>query len=78
MKFPGIRHLIVVMCWAALFAVRVAAAQSDPTDLSDSPPGERTGRVAGNQIVTLAISTLSADELAARRPEMRRLIPKKR
>jgi hypothetical protein len=78
MLFAKLRHFIVATFWVALFAVGAASAQSDPSRGSDSEPGERTGRVAGNQTVTLAISTLSAEELAARRPEMRRLIPKKR
>jgi hypothetical protein len=46
--------------------------------MTGNSAGNRAARVAGGQTVTLANSSLSQKELAALRPQMSELIPKKR
>jgi hypothetical protein len=74
----------------AMFAVTIAVgslalggslyadAKSSEGKMVGDSVGNRTARVAGGQTVTLAESSLSQKELAALRPQMSELIPKKR
>jgi len=72
------KKLLAVSGFCIFIFFGIAHAQSETSDAGNSQTGERTGRVAGDLTVTLAISTLSEEELQARRPEMESLIPRKR
>jgi hypothetical protein len=62
----------------ALGGALYADAKSSEGKMVGDSSGNRTARVAGGQTVTLANSSLSQKELAALRPQMSELIPKKR
>jgi hypothetical protein len=76
MVMTASRRVFTAGFLVSFVAVSAAFAQSASAPAGKSKPGERTARVAGGQTVTLAISMLSAEELSARRPEMKQLIPK--
>ena len=76
-----VRAAFVVLIAAgglALGGSLYADAKSSEGKMTGDSAGNRTARVAGGQTVTLAESSMSQKELAALRPQMTELIPKKR
>jgi len=69
--------VIIAAGGLALGGSLYADAKSSESKIAGNASGDRTARVAGGQSITLAESSMSQKELAALRPQMSELIPKK-